>query len=97
MGAFFGSLAFKILAPMLLAVIIGGGIYLRDLRIEKNAIIGAQRDQLAELAVRHAQEVSEKNKIWAAMLALPDGRTRLCAMQGPASGCCRPLPAECVP
>ena len=65
--------------------------------IEHKAELALQVKALAELQQRQAQTVADKNRIWAMMLTLPDGRTRACAVKGPADGCCQPEPAECAP
>lgn len=97
MTAFLAGIGGKILLGLLVTGLVVGGYFYWQHVVTSRAIITAQRDALAELNRRQAATVAERNKIWAAMLALPDGRVRLCAVRGPESGCCQPAPAECAP
>jgi len=97
MPAFAMGFAAKIVLGLLLAGGIVGGIAYYNHLIASRAVIALQRDALAELARRQAETAAERNRIWAEVQRLPDGRVRLCAIRGPESGCCKPAPAECAP
>lgn len=97
MGAFFGSLAFKLLAPLLALSVLAGAYFLWESRIRRAAVIEAQRDQLAQAVQERDRAIAERNRTTARFLALPEVRNRLCAVQGAQSGCCKPEPARCEP
>lgn len=96
-GTFLAGIGGKILLGLLVTGLAVGGYFYWQHVVTSRALIAAQRDALVELQQRQAATVAERNKIWAQMLALPDGRVRLCAVRGPDSACCQPEPAECKP
>lgn len=97
MSAFFASLAFKLLAPALLVALLAAAYLGWESRVQRAALIEAQRDQLVKVIAERDQARREQAETNQRFLDLPDVRQRLCAIQGPASGCCRPAPAECAP
>ena len=61
---------------------------------ERNRLIS---DQLARALVEKDKAIADRNRITAHFMALPDARLRLCVVQGPQSGCCKPEPERCEP
>ena len=61
---------------------------------ERNRLIS---EQLARAIAEKDKAIADRNRVTAQFMALPDARLRLCVVQGPASGCCRPEPSECKP
>lgn len=97
MPAFFGSLAFKLLSPLLIGALALAAYLGWESRVKRAALIEAQRDQLVRAVKERDDAIFERNAIAARFAGLPEVRLRLCAQRGPADGCCRPAPAECKP
>jgi hypothetical protein len=97
MGALFASLGAKIFGSLLIVSLVAGAYFLWESRIRRAAVIELQRDQLAAAVKAKDEAIADRNRVTAQFMALPDARLRLCVVQGPASGCCKPEPAACRP
>lgn len=95
-ATFLAGIGGKILVGLLAAGLLVGGYAYWQHVVTSRAIIAAQRDALAELNRRQAKTIADRNRIFQQMLALPEGRTRLCAIRGPGDPCCQPR-GECKP
>lgn len=96
MTALLSTLAGKALAGLLAASLAVGGYFLWESRVKRAALMEAQRDQLAAALKAKDEAIAERNRIWAIVVALPDGRLRLCAQRPATDGCCKPT-GECKP
>lgn len=56
-----------------------------------------QRDQARADAANLRKQLAEKAALVAEFAKLPEARLRLCVVQGPSSGCCKPEPSPCMP
>lgn len=91
-----------IVAAVLIAAIAALSLYAWDadraVKREHDAAQAAQmeRDAYAKAADELKRAVDQRNRLIARFTALPRDRQRLCAVQGPLSGCCTP-DQECKP
>ena len=97
LAGLFASLGAKIFGSLLIISLAAGAYFLWESRIRRAAVIELQRDQLAAAIVEKDRAIADRNRVTAQFMALPDARLRLCVVQGPASGCCKPEPAACTP